>query len=1106
MEVVDLIDGILVKHRTHPEWGIGSVERIDRGQGVIRFYGRDEVIHRCAPDELLRHCYAPGDQIFAVTENTYGIVQSANEYDGELTYQAIFGNRRKGIPESNIRPQMLDPDPFDRLREDDGSESRRFLLALQARRLQYAYRYDQLACLSNARIELLPHQVFVTDKVLRDYPHRFLLADEVGLGKTIEAGLILKELRARGAAKRVLIVAPAGLVSQWVDELRSKFNETFTRIDSTNLSAHIALCGGDVDRVWRSHSSIVTSLHMLRNNERHLEPLLTQEWDLVIFDEAHHLRRSLEGRSRNGDGDLDERKVTAAYRLAQRFQKRATSLLLLTATPLQLHAYELFSLIELLDPTLFPTFHDFEQYRARIPQLNRAADRLDRYHELDDSERFALAKDLATLTATERSNEKPVNVYLGLESPEGREQYYARIADAHHLTRVLIRNRKRLVFDDLQPRVARVRRVTYSNTEWQAYHAVTAYLQEWYNIAIRDRNNALGFLMVTYRKILTSSSYAMRQSFLRRIERLQALKRAGHLVQQRATGDLLEDEAEELDTLLERYGDAVATADPAFIDLEVDQLRRLKAMLEEIEVDAKAIGLLAEVEEILRDPNEKILIFTQFTETLNYLRRLLEPQYRVCVFSGDMRAPDKDKAIDEFRDTCQIMIATEAAGEGRNLQFCHIMVNYDLPWNPMRIEQRIGRVDRIGQKFPVQIINMSIADTMEERVLQVLHERINIFESVVGALDPILESIEGDVRQYMFGSGGDANTRAHQFEQRVSDRAQQVEQMEERLADMILDASSFRRDRADALLGRTPAFTGDDVRRFMSQYLEFAGGTVRERADGIFDLTIPPVMSVGMRDGLKDGYRVTFDAQIAQRQEQLDFVAFGHPVLDRAAELCLNEGFGGRIGHVALRTDELSPQRAIIAFYEFTFEGVRPRRQVRAFATSLAGEVLPDLSARALELLTFAEPIDVAGAERVGFDAAVDRCRTLIEAEVARARMREQQAQEVENRREYERTSSKLQRYYEANILSRTREIERLERLAAEQQRSADPKERRIAPATQGRAAAAIREREGLEAERDHRLQQLSRQRSVVASEELLAVAYLTIIPAATKDHPYGVA
>src|SRR5262249_27247450 len=162
---------------------------------------------------------------------------------------------------------------------------RAFTLAIQARRLQYAYRYDELVCLSNARIELLPHQVFVTDRVLRDYPHRFLLSDEVGLGKTIEAGLILKELRARGAAKRVLIVVPAGLVSQWVDELRKKFNEPFTRIDSTNIAGHIALCGGQVEQVWQTYPSIVTSLHMLRTNEAHIAALAEQDWDLVIFDE-----------------------------------------------------------------------------------------------------------------------------------------------------------------------------------------------------------------------------------------------------------------------------------------------------------------------------------------------------------------------------------------------------------------------------------------------------------------------------------------------------------------------------------------------------------------------------------------------------------------------------------------------------------------------------------------------------------------------------------------------------------------------------------------------------------------------------------------------------
>lgn len=1097
MDIAELFDGMLVRHRVHPEWGIGSVEEIDRGNAVTRFYGREELVCRCAPADLLRHRYAVNDQIFAITENAFGFVQSVREFDGEITYQVLFGNRRKGIPESNIRPQLFVPDLFDLLRESDGSESRHFLLALQARRLKYAYQYDELVCLSNARIELLPHQVFVADRVLRDFPHRVLLADEVGLGKTIEAGLILKELRARGAARRVLVIAPSGLVSQWVNELRSKFNEIFTRIDSTNFGAHLALCGGDAEQVWRSHSSIVTSLHMLRGNERHIEALLSQEWDLVIFDEAHHLRRYRDPRWRNSSEAPDQHRVTSAYRLAERLQQRTTSLLLLTATPLQLHAYELFSLIELIDSTLFPSYPDFEQFTTRVPRLNNAALRLERCEDLDEQAQYALAKDISALTAGEGPRLHIPQILEQFGLPAGRAALQQRLLDAHRLSRAMIRNRKRQVFDDLQPRRARILRVAYTEAEWAAYHAVTAYLQEWYNVALQQQNNALGFLMVTYRKILTSSSFAMRQSFLRRIDRLRHIQRGGRLLDENDAGIIDEGDAEELDDLLERYGDAITRADPALVDLEVDQLRHLVSMLEQITIDAKAEGLMAELAQTLSDPAEKILIFTQFTETLRYLRGLLAPLYDVCVFSGEMSAYEKDQAVDDFRERCQIMIATEAAGEGRNLQFCHRMVNYDLPWNPMRIEQRIGRLDRIGQRAPVQIVNLSITDTLEDRVLQVLQERIHLFESVVGALDPILERIEGDVRQYMFEDNGDLETRTREFEERVTRRAQQVAQMEEQLADLLLDTGSFRRDRADALLGRTPPFSGEDLHRFLSQYLAFAGGQVRERAVDIYDLVVPPAMSVGMREGLRDSYRATFSAEVAQRQERLDFVAFGHPVLDRAVELCLEDHFGGRTAHLILHTDALPPQRAIVAIYTLSFEGVRQRRQVRAFAAGLDGSPLPELSEQALALLVSASPASFSAVEAAAFVAAVEYARSTLEDAAALARSREQQAQEADNRREYERTTAKLRRYYEANILSRTRELEQLERRAAEQQQSPDPNVRRVAPATLGRAAAARRELQGLEAERDYRLSQLTRRRTVAASEELLALAFVTIAPTA---------
>lgn len=1102
MDNLEFVEGNLVRHIDHDEWGIGSVEEIVRDRALVRFYAPEETVRQCPLAALRRHRYTRGDQIFAITENTYGIVQSAREFAGMVIYQVLFGGRRKGIPETNIRPTTLEPELFDLLRDSDGSESRAFLLALQARRLQYAYRYDELVCLSNARIELLPHQVFVADRVLRDEPHRFLLSDEVGLGKTIEAGLILKELRARGSARRVLIIAPAGLVSQWVYELHSKFNERFTRIDSTNIAAHIALCGGNVEQMWQSYPSIVTSLHMLRTNERYIEALLAQEWDLVIFDEAHHLRRYLERRGAAQGSEQDERRMTAAYRLAQRLQQRTYSLLLLTATPLQLHAYELYSLVELLDPALFPTYQDFEAYRAQIPRLNSAARQLARYGELTEEERWSLAETLAGVLRGQGHDRapRPGEILARLETEEGRAEYEARLSDTHRLTRVLIRNRKRQVFDDLQPRVARILHVEFSDAEWEAYNAVSAYLSEWYNLALRQNNFALGFVMVTYRKILTSSSYALRRSFQRRIERLQRIKRAGRLIEQRDDEGVLDDsDAEELDRLLERYGDAIASAEPALIDMEIGQLHALCELLDAITIDSKAQRLLQELANMLQNPEEKVLIFTQFTETLFYLQRILAPTYQVCIFHGDMDSAEKDQAVDDFRDTCQVMIATEAAGEGRNLQFCHIMVNYDLPWNPMRIEQRIGRIDRIGQRLPVEIFNFAIVGTLEERVLHVLHERINIFESVVGTLDPILESIEQDVRRLIFEGGSDLEERTRLFEQRVAERAAQVRRMEERLADFLLDTSSFRRDRADALLGRTPAFTGDDLRRFLARFLDYAGGQLRERSAGVYDLTLPRHLLADAPDELRDSYRATFDAAIAQRQERLDFLAFGHPALDRVIERCLDERFGGRTAHIAIVTDELPAGPAFVAIYEFVFEGVRSRRELRAFAASLAGTMWPGLSERFLDLTAQAEPASLSTAELAAFDEALDRCRDTIEAEVTQALSRAQQQHEVENRRQYERTYTKLERYYAANRMSLTREIERLQRLAEEQQQSIDPHVRRIAPATLGRAAASRRARDELDAERDQRLSDLGRKRVIVAAHEILAVAYVVIRPSSHR-------
>ncbi len=1090
----DLVEGNLVTDARLPHLGVGTVQRLAGDRADVRFYkGGDGAgtIERCDAASLMRFRYDGNAMIFSRTEGAFGIVLGMRETDGLLTYQVQFGVRRKRIPESDILPVPPVGDPFDLLREGQLEDAGPFILALQARRLQYAYSYDELVSLSNARIELLPHQVFVAHRVLASYPRNFLLADEVGLGKTIEAGLVIKELRARDAARRVLVVAPAGLVPQWVDELQKKFNERFTRLDSITLAAHVAMHGAE--GAWEAYDNVVTSLHLLRSNEAHVEALARQSWDLVIFDEAHHLRRYLDnGRREEG------RNTTGAYRLAERLTASATTTLLLTAPPLQLHAYELYSLIELLDPTLFPSFADFERYRRQIPTLNDIVQRLERYDTLPASEREELAGWIVeALREEHRASALTVaGVRAELEDSAGmRARYAEEIGNAHRLTAVMLRNRKRQVFDDLQPRRARVLTVRFSEAERIAYDAVTAYIEEAFNLARATGNEALGFVMVTYRKILTSSSYALRQSFERRIVRLLALRNANALLRRRIAGEALDEaEAEELEQMLERHADAVHDVSPQGLATEVARLRTLCGHLDAIAIDTKAERLLVEVRRLLADPAEKVLIFSQFKQTVLYLQRLLEPHYRVKTFYGEMDAAEKDEVVDAFRDSggAQILIATEAAGEGRNLQFCHIMFNYDLPWNPMKIEQRIGRLDRIGQDRPVEIYNFAIEDTLEDRVLQVLHDRIQIFETTVGNLDPIIGNLERDVRDLLLGRGGDTAGQLRAFEQDIDRRVREAREMEAKLTDFILDARSFRRDRADALLGRQPAFTTADLREFMARFLAQAGGQMREQAAGVYDLYPPRGLPAPAGRELKDAYRATFDPTLAQRQERLDFVAFGHELLDSAVAHCLDDEFGGKSAALTIETDRTPPGEALCAVYEFSFDGIRKRKELRAIAVSPDGTPLPALSEQFPALVLHALEAGTVPAA-FGASGALDSVLEAIEDAASGQLERERRRQNERNLQDYGQERQKLDRFYAAKGASAAREVRRLEELLRQQRASGDANMQRIVPATQGRLAAAERHAEDLERERQRRLGELDRRQTVTSSSQLLGAAFVTV-------------
>jgi superfamily II DNA or RNA helicase len=498
-------------------------------------------------------------------------------------------------------------------RETDGSW---YQLRERFTHLSLVQGFDELLCLPRLRgIEIFRYQVETARKVLKQFRGRVLLADEVGLGKTIEAGMVMKEYLLRGMVESVLVLTPASLVGQWHEELESKF-------DIDCATTHDALLRSNPEQFW-AQKRVIASLALARRRE-HAQQLLNRSFDLVVVDEAHHLR------DRNSQ----------TYKLVNGLNKRF--LLLLSATPVQNDLAELYNVLTLLKPGIFKT-----------PQEFRAAH------------------------VVSRNPRQPAN-------PE-------QLRDL--MRGAMVRNTRAVVALTLPIRHATTIRVDESEAERRAYEDLTA--------AAR---------------------------------RLAANGDAGRL-------------RLALHHLLGAAGSSPAAASRAlmrFRDRHADQ-PEWQAMGERwaaLGTGAKEAALL---ELLRRNPAEKKLVFIHYLDTLEHLADLLAGAgISFARFDGSLSGREKDAAINEFRDRVPVLLSTESGGEGRNIQFCNTLINFDIPWNPMAIEQRIGRIDRIGQQREVFVFNLVTRGTIEEQILRLLDEKILMFELVVGEVGAILGGIEED--------------------------------------------------------------------------------------------------------------------------------------------------------------------------------------------------------------------------------------------------------------------------------------------------------------------------------------------------------------------------
>lgn len=1077
-----VVAGNLVRWTAGAGSGIGVVTAVERSgkQLHVRFDNGDEQIFAWPNDALERVMFDPGDDVQLVTDEEVGVVSSLSEVDGTIFYGInLPGGTRKTVGEDRVRRAVL-TDPVELMRRGQLDSARSVNLRLAATRLLFAHQFDELSSLSNSRVEIKQHQVGVLHRVATSYPHRFLLADEVGLGKTIEAGLILKELKARGMARRTLVLAPSGIVSQWQFELKTKFNETFAQLDKRTIPGLEATNPGE--NPWALYDNVITSTSYACWTDKRAREIALADWDMVIVDEAHHARRT--------QGNLAG---TRFYRLVQQLASpehaNSRAMLFLTATPMQLHPFELYSLLELLDPTLFASYEDFDEHRKQLSGLNQTVEAIGRWPSLGVAARTQVADEVGHWL----SQERPACA-ARLADADERGVLTEELLSRHRLSEALVRNRKAVV-GGFMPRVAAVWEVDLTEPEWLAYHAVTEYAREGFERARVEKNNALGFLMVSFQKLVCSSSAALKKSLLTRAAKLERKLVAS------STAPPDEDELEEV-PVAEALDDVLATRFRENTETEIAELRAIVDLLDAIPLDSKTRVLIERLNEILEsEPDAKVIIFTQFLETQAYIADHVPPAWTAHIFNGGLKPADKDQAVARFRDDYgpQLLISSEAGGEGRNLQFSHMLVNYDLPWNPMKVEQRIGRIDRIGQKKPVSIFNLSTTGTVEERVLHVLSERIGLFEETVGGLDPILGEVEGDLRKILALADEKAGKALAEFEKRLESRVSEARAAERRLADLIMDTRSFRQDEVQRLLDQRGLLSNDELKSFVLGSLKELGvGVESYPIDQVFELRLRGRFADEFPGIVRDGDRrvATLDPATALDHEEVEFFAFGHDVVDALVEYVRRREYPGRASHRRIRTNDVSARSGWLFVYALEFEGVARSKEALPIFVGLDGAPDDELAAWLLDRTMMMKREDWADAAPLAprdddFESALSLAET-----VAIQRLLGRQAELAEvNRERLEHERRKLDRFYTYKERAAAEKLAAIRVVYDRLLISDDADDQKILPVWATNLDNGERLVASLSDERDRRISDLAGREQVGVQHELLAVSYVEITP-----------
>lgn len=786
--------------------------------------------------------------------------------------------------------------------EPFSADPRHVFLALETHRYRLASLYDPLLAMNTCKVDPLPHQIEAVYGYVLKLPRiRFLIADDPGAGKTIMAGLIIKELKLRHQARRILIVVPGHLKDQWRRELKERFEESFTLVDRGLMDA---LYG---ENIWERELQIITSLDFAKREDV-LPALKSVHYDLVVVDEAHKLSAYRYGNK------LDK---TSRYRLGEVLSECSNHLLFLTATPHRGDPENFRLLLDLLEPGFFANTDMVAQSiqnRDNPLFIRRVKE------ALKDFENRPLFLPRRVETKSFR---------LGVESP----------------------------------------------AEMELYNALSRYVNEQYNRALtKDKRRNVAFALVILQRRLASSTYALLRSLERRKKRLEDLLQEVQTLRAETPGmdiEEIEDLSEEDRWRQEELWEALSVAENRQ-ELE-DEIRTLDGLIQQAKQiiaredlgEIKLRHLKTALEELDRKyPGTKILIFTESRDTLEYLEgKLREWGYSVCSIHGAMRLDERIKAEATFKNEARVMVATEAAGEGINLQFCNLMINFDIPWNPNRLEQRMGRIHRYGQTREVFIFNLVACDTREGRVLTLLFNKLQEIKEALGSdkvFDVIGDVIYGkNLSQLLIEAAANARRLEDILDEidiKVDDEyiSRVKESLGESLATRHIDFTRIREMENQAREHRLiPEYT----EAFFKKALEAAGGRcqtrlVKEQAFLSIDSIPTSWRKIADESEFRRRYgsllrrypRVTFNKEIAQRNPDSEFVTFGHPLFE-AALAWVERALGSAMQLGAIFTDPDGLLDGVLLYYQGEIRDGRGEvagtRLFALFAEAHNGQVRP---------------------------------------------------------------------------------------------------------------------------------------------------------------------